>query len=103
LTEGGFATESFLWENMWTYLFKHRISSYILGYTFWGMNYVLFQKELVIQAFNPIFKTVCGVDLTKKKTSPSKLFKKHNVKNPTISEVPSAVSLSDSTTTTSKQ
>ena len=87
ITEMGILTDIYLGDNMWTFMFKHRIASYVLGFVFWGMAYVLFMKSHFIEAYEPLMKLM-GINIKKKKQSmhlkTNNLPPKSNVTKPTV-------------------
>ena len=56
ISEFGFATELYVFENLWTILFKHRIGSYVIGFSLWGMTYVLFSKQYFEECYARFWK-----------------------------------------------
>ena len=105
ITEMGILTDLYLGDNMWTFMFKHRIASYVLGFVFWGMAYVLFMKSQFLEAYEPLMKLM-GINIKKKKQSlhlkTNHLPPKTNVTKTTVansSTISTELDLDKSTTT----
>ena len=64
----GLMSAAYVADNMWLFMFKHRIASYMLGFMFWGMTYVLFMKSHFLEAYEPLMKMM-GINIKKKKQS----------------------------------
>ena len=67
ITEMGLMSAAYVADNMWLFMFKHRIASYILGFMFWAMTYVLFMKSHFIEAYEPLLKLM-GINIKKKQS-----------------------------------
>ena len=90
---------------MWTFMFKHRIASYVEGFVFWGMTYVLFMKSHFLEAYEPLMKLM-GINIKKKQQSlhlkTNNLPPKANVTKPSVansSSISIEIDLDKSTTT----
>src|SRR3989338_11137254 len=56
LSEFGYITELYVWETMWTVMFKHRIASFIMGAVYWGGVYILFSLDHLRECYEPMLK-----------------------------------------------